>query len=58
MTARLLALELLPLALLAAMLAIGVGIEAVVFGQVDGVTKLPLAALLGLAFLRARRAAG
>lgn len=53
-----LALDLLPLAILAAMLAIALGLEAVLPGGPDGATKLPLAALLTLAFLRHRRRQG
>jgi hypothetical protein len=53
-----LALDLLPLAILAAMLAIALGVEAVLPGGPDGATKLPLAALLTLALLRHRRRQG
>jgi hypothetical protein len=47
----------LPLLCVAAMLAIGTAIEAVGFGAVAWLSKLPLAALLGLALWRSRRAA-
>lgn len=42
----------LGLVLLAAMLGIAVGIEAVRFGDVAWIPKLPLGVLLGLGFLR------
>ena len=48
-------LRLLPLLLLAAMIVTGFGIEAVVYHQVTWLTKLPLIAMLALAFLRGRR---
>ncbi len=46
-----------PLALLAAMLAIAIGIEAFRFGAVLWLPKLPLAGLLFWALLRPRRTA-
>lgn len=46
------ALTLLPLLLLAAMLAFGLVIEAARFHTLLWATKLPLAALLAVAFLR------
>jgi hypothetical protein len=49
-------LLLLPLALLAAMLAISVGIEALRYGAVIWLPKLPLAGLLLWVLLRPRRA--
>jgi hypothetical protein len=44
-----------PLLLLAAMLAVAIVIEGVLFGRVLGASKLPLALLLGLALARSRR---
>jgi len=43
-----------PLALVAAMLVIAAGIEIFLKGAPDLTSKLPLAALLGAAFLRGR----
>ena len=48
-------LRLLPLLLLAVMLAVGFGIEAVVYDEVTWLTKLPLLAMLALAFVRGLR---
>ena len=48
-------LRLLPLLLLAAMIAIGFGLEAVVYDQVTWLAKLPLIAMLALAFVRGFR---
>ncbi len=48
----------LPLLLVAAMVAIGIAIESVGFGDASWLPKLPLIALLALAFLRSRRAGG
>lgn len=48
-------LRLLPLLLLATMTAVGFGIEAAVYDQVNWLTKLPLIAMLALAFVRSRR---
>ena len=48
-------LRLLPLLLLAAMIAIGFGLEAVFYDQVTWLAKLPLIAMLALAFVRGRR---
>ena len=48
----------LPLLLVAAMLAIGCAIEAIGFGGVWILPKLPLALLLGLALARSTRAKG
>ena len=44
-----------PLGLLAAMLAIAIVIEGVLFGRVLWASKLPLALLLALALSRSRR---
>ena len=46
------AVVLLPLALLAAMVGIGLVLEPVLYGALLWQTKLPLIALLALAFLR------
>ena len=46
------AFDLLPLILLAAMLAFGLAIEAARFHTLLWATKIPLAALLAVAFLR------
>jgi len=48
-------LRLLPLLLLAAMIAVGFGIEAVVYDRITWLTKLPLIAMLALAFARGFR---
>lgn len=48
-------LRLLPLLLLAAMIAVGFGIEAVVYDKIAWLAKLPLIAMLALAFIRGRR---
>lgn len=48
-------LQLLPLLLLATMIVIGFGIEAVVYDRVTWVTKLPLIVMLALAFARGFR---
>ncbi len=48
-------LRLLPLLLLATMIIVGFGIEAVFYGKITWVTKLPLIAMLALAFIRGWR---
>jgi uncharacterized integral membrane protein len=48
-------LRLLPLLLLAVMIVVGFGIEAVVYDKVTWLTKLPLIVMLALAFIRGRR---
>lgn len=48
-------LRLLPLLLLATMIAVGFGIEAAVYDKVTWLTKLPLIAMLALAFVRGFR---
>jgi hypothetical protein len=48
-------LRLFPLLLLAAMIVVGFGIEAVVYDKVTWLTKLPLIAMLALAVIRGRR---
>lgn len=48
-------LRLLPLLLLATMIAVGFGIEATVYGRVTWLTKLPLIAMLALAFIQGSR---
>jgi len=48
-------LRLLPLLLLAVMIAVGFGIEAVVYDRVTWLTKLPLIAMLAVAFVRGLR---
>ncbi len=45
-------LRLLPLILLAAMIAVGFGIESVVYDKITWLAKLPLIAMLALAFVR------
>lgn len=47
--------RLLPLLLLAAMIVVGFGIEAVFFDQVVWLAKLPLIAMLALAFWKKLR---
>lgn len=48
-------LRLLPLLLLATMIVVGFGIEAVVYDRDTWLTKLPLIAMLALAFGRGLR---
>jgi len=48
-------LRLLPLLLLATMVVVGFGIEAVVYDRVTWLPKLPLIAMVALAFARGFR---
>lgn len=48
-------LQLLPLLLLTTMIAVGFGIEAILYDEVTWLTKLPLIAMLAFAFVRGRR---
>jgi len=48
-------LRLLPLLLLAVMIAVGFGIEAAFYDQVTWVAKIPVIAMLAVAFIRGSR---